>query len=319
MAGRTPDSRYCHNSHIKQFREQGTSLPHAEGYEPVENKKFKSYTLGVAQTKATSKDVRKVDGKASEQTSSFGVSPASRYLVQRWTDGTRCDKTGRPRETEIQVHCSMTSADMIYMIKEVATCQYVMIIHSPHLCSLPGFRPFTAEDVTPAPIRCREVVPNEDFEEWYKTKDDPKGENGFLQLPERPESGEKETKETQSKAHGLGEVLSGVAKDVDDATMRDIEKMVKDAFGLDAVVDVVDGLDFGEEGVEEQPEGAEDAPLYVIKWSSDEDGNVQPAEVDSLPPSTGDERRAFLERLQAIIKDELDGDGEDQQHPHDEL
>lgn len=26
-----------------------------------------------------------------------------RYLVQRWGDGTICDKTGRPREIEIQV------------------------------------------------------------------------------------------------------------------------------------------------------------------------------------------------------------------------
>lgn len=26
-----------------------------------------------------------------------------RYLVQRWGDGTPCDKTGRPREVEVQV------------------------------------------------------------------------------------------------------------------------------------------------------------------------------------------------------------------------
>ena len=27
----------------------------------------------------------------------------SRYLVQRWGDGTLCDKTGRKREVEVQV------------------------------------------------------------------------------------------------------------------------------------------------------------------------------------------------------------------------
>lgn len=27
----------------------------------------------------------------------------SRYLVQRWGDGTMCDKTGKPREVEVQV------------------------------------------------------------------------------------------------------------------------------------------------------------------------------------------------------------------------
>ena len=58
----------------------------------------------------------------------------------KWPDGTRCDKTGRPRETEIQMHCSMTTNDQIYLVKELAICQYVLIIHSPHLCSLPGFK-----------------------------------------------------------------------------------------------------------------------------------------------------------------------------------
>lgn len=28
--------------------------------------------------------------------------PGSRYLVQRWGDGTFCDKTGKPREVEVQ-------------------------------------------------------------------------------------------------------------------------------------------------------------------------------------------------------------------------
>lgn len=29
--------------------------------------------------------------------------PGTRYLVQRWSDGTYCDKTGKPREVEVQV------------------------------------------------------------------------------------------------------------------------------------------------------------------------------------------------------------------------
>lgn len=96
---------------------------------------------------------------------SFGLGASSRYLVQRWSDGTRCDKTGRPREIEVQVHCSMTSGDMIYMIKEVAICQYVMIIHSPHLCGLPGFKTHDAE-VEPANVMCRQVVDDEEWAKW---------------------------------------------------------------------------------------------------------------------------------------------------------
>jgi protein OS-9 len=96
---------------------------------------------------------------------SYGLQPAARYLVQRWSDGTRCDKTGRPREVEVQIHCSMTSNDMIYMIKELAICQYVMVVHSPHLCSLPGFKVEHTE-IKPAAIRCREVIGDEDFAKW---------------------------------------------------------------------------------------------------------------------------------------------------------
>jgi protein OS-9 len=45
-----------------------------------------------------------------------------RYLVQRWSGGTVCDMTGRPRRIEIQFHCRMGGVDEISSIKEIATC-----------------------------------------------------------------------------------------------------------------------------------------------------------------------------------------------------
>lgn len=81
-----------------------------------------------------------------------------------------CDKTGRPRETEVQIHCSMTTNDIIYMIKELAICQYVLIIHSPHLCSLPGFKAEHA-DVESAGIRCRQVLSDEEFGKWMAQRE----------------------------------------------------------------------------------------------------------------------------------------------------
>ena len=59
----------------------------------------------------------------------------------------------------------MTTTDVIYLVKEMAICSYVVIIHSPHLCSLPGFRT-PQVDVDPAGIRCRQVVSDDDFEGW---------------------------------------------------------------------------------------------------------------------------------------------------------
>lgn len=39
----------------------------------------------------------------------------SRYLVQRWADGTYCEKTGRKREIEIQVRCPRHSIMQCYL------------------------------------------------------------------------------------------------------------------------------------------------------------------------------------------------------------
>ncbi len=165
-------SRYCHNSHIRQFREARHAHPHPPGgYVPLEDASFDAYTLGQAHPNPQAKRPRAslppqtaVD-QVNEQSVSFGLGASTRYLVQRWSDGTPCDKTGRPREVEVQVHCSMTTGDTIYMVKEMAICQYVLIIHSPHLCSLPGFKAENV-DVEPAGIRCREVVRDDEWETW---------------------------------------------------------------------------------------------------------------------------------------------------------
>jgi protein OS-9 len=61
----------------------------------------------------------------------------------------------------------MTTTDAIYLIKETSICNYVMIIHSPHLCGLPGFRA-DHSDVEMAKIRCREVISDDDFDRWIK-------------------------------------------------------------------------------------------------------------------------------------------------------
>jgi protein OS-9 len=149
------DARYCHNSHIRQFRAAKHSLPHPpSGYIPEEDGEFDAYTLGRATPPSGSNQAAK---RSETPALSFGHSHSSRYLLQRMSSGTMCDKTGRPRETEIQFHCSMTHSDSIYLVKELATCSYVLVIHSPHLCELPGFKPETAVGQVES-VKCRPVV-----------------------------------------------------------------------------------------------------------------------------------------------------------------
>lgn len=167
---------------MRQFRRLRHRSHGPGGYEPEEDTSYDAYTLGQAYHQPASKrQSGKTKSKALKTNNehpnsisdpsfhshsvSFAQSAASRYLVQRWSDGTTCDKTGRPREVEVQIHCSMTTTDIIYLVKEMAICQYVVIIHSPHLCGLPGFRAPHA-DVQPAGIRCRQVISDEDFDHW---------------------------------------------------------------------------------------------------------------------------------------------------------
>lgn len=150
---------YCHNSHIRQFRAAKHSLPHPpSGYIPEEDGEYDAYTLGRAVPLSGSHQAAK---RSETPALSFGHSHSSRYLLQRMSSGTMCDKTGRPRETEVQFHCSMTHSDSIYLVKELATCSYVLVIHSPHLCELPGFKPEAAIGQVES-VKCRPVVGDDD-------------------------------------------------------------------------------------------------------------------------------------------------------------
>lgn len=313
---------YCHNKDIRQFRELPVPHPHPEGFVPKEDPQYDAYTLGVAHPKRKGKARRKNElqradsGSGSnpddippEQTATFGQSHASRYLVQRWTDGTRCDLTGKPREIEVQVYCSMTGTDMIYMVNEVAICQYVIVIHSPHLCSLPGFRPTTAQDIKPAPVRCREVVSDEEFAEWEERKDERADEPKRLRLGEKEHKDDKErpvldarlaSKEAdpELKIEGLGGIRE-----------EDIKAILEAAFGGIAG-GKEDVAKTGDEHDDDATGGADDQgdsqeELYVVGWTEDTDGNRVPVDVESVPPTEGESRRAFLERLHALIEKEL--------------
>lgn len=94
-----------------------------------------------------------------------------RYLVQRWDGGTTCDMTGKPRSVEVQFHCSTLGSDHIALLRETSICEYLLVIHTPRLCSEPLFRDggsqkgVGAGDMV-ANIGCRPVLTNEEIEKW---------------------------------------------------------------------------------------------------------------------------------------------------------
>ena len=305
--------RYCHDAHIRQFREGAHEHPHPPGgYTPQEDTNYEAYTLGQARPPPTRKP-RSLPGlshtNAARQTSldkkdtsplstSFGVSTSSRYLTQRWSDGSPCDKTGRPREIEVQVHCSMTSTDVIYLVKELAICQYVMVVHSPHLCALPGFRE-TAVDVESAGIACRQVVADDEWEEWLrgvgeKKRDRATIESGGDQLPlgveRRKEAG----------------VPAGDGKSLKELLHQAMEAMAAKERG---------------DAVEE-----EDGEVLFLSW--DEDGGGMVLDLDIGETEQGRLREGDKDMILKIVKEYLqhketgqrdDEDAEADIAPHDEL
>lgn len=80
----------------------------------------------------------------------------NRYLAQKMKSGTLCDLTMRPREIEIQYHCGTTGNDRIAWIKEVTTCSYLMVVHTPRLCSDVAFQPQAPAETHE--ILCKPIV-----------------------------------------------------------------------------------------------------------------------------------------------------------------
>lgn len=325
--------RYCHNSHLRQFRAlQHDQYPHIAGSDPEEDPAFDAYSLGQAHPVSRKSKAALPPGQRrgavpkgevepvappeapAEQVSTFGVGPASRYLKQRWTDGTKCDKTGKPREVEVQVHCSMTSTDVLYMVKEITTCQYVVVIHSPHLCSLPGFRPSSSDHIVPAPIRCRLVVSDGEMEDWIDAgvAGEEKTWGGEVpRLPERPrddvvktDQPEDKTKAKEKAAQGAADAQLLLGK-IDKDTIRQLEKVLGASFGLGDEEE--DGLVKDEvEEVGVADDDAEDKPPLLIGAGSKPLQEPELIEFDLSALSADKEgRRVALKLLQQLIQAEL--------------
>ncbi|TFK76535.1 hypothetical protein BDN72DRAFT_954258 [Pluteus cervinus] len=150
---------YCHNDEIRQFKELIQAHPHAGGsYKPEEDPEWESYTLGKAPAAPEpGADLTLAEQHAQAANLELARTAGSRYLVQRWGDGSVCDKTGKHREVEVQFHCSMAMTDNILFVKEAKTCSYVLVVHTPRLCGEPGFKS-RRDAEEEALIRCREVV-----------------------------------------------------------------------------------------------------------------------------------------------------------------
>lgn len=172
--------KFCYGQDIVQFH----ALPSGvKGGLPTRDPNSQEYTLGRVEEQVLGKkkgskkpkkntDLQKdVNGQQQhpiDDTQSLAppntelqVKGDQRFLVQRMEGGTVCDLTGRERTIEIQYHCNPGSvADRIGWIKEITTCSYLMLIHTPRLCEDVAFLP--PKETRAHPISCQLVVESEE-------------------------------------------------------------------------------------------------------------------------------------------------------------
>ncbi|OMO61694.1 hypothetical protein COLO4_33365 [Corchorus olitorius] len=100
-----------------------------------EDKVVQEFVLGVYDEEATAafnqnlSDISTLKDPRSKDAS-------QRYHAHQYTNGTLCDLTNQPRETEVRFVCSEPRA-MISSITELSTCKYALTIQCPMLCKHP--------------------------------------------------------------------------------------------------------------------------------------------------------------------------------------
>ena len=166
---------FCYGEQISQFH----PLPPARGrppFPPTPDPSVTNFQLGRFRNSNAkprelgtgNEEAQKLLSSETDVSTNLQTRGESNFLVQKLGGGTQCDLTGEARQIEVQYHCNPTIGDRISMIKEVATCQYLMVIHTPRLCNEAAFLP--PQVSKPNIIACREVIAKEEEEDWKKGK-----------------------------------------------------------------------------------------------------------------------------------------------------
>lgn len=62
------------------------------------------------------------------------------YLLVTMDSGTLCDVNGRPRMTRVYYVCYPAGKHEIFSLEEASSCEYEIVVLTPHLCQHPDYR-----------------------------------------------------------------------------------------------------------------------------------------------------------------------------------
>ncbi|KAL2249499.1 protein OS-9 homolog [Sesamum indicum] len=115
---------FCYQNRLRQI--------HLEGEKVVQE-----FILGVYDAEATEANNQNLSDLSTLK-DPRSKDASQRYHAHIFTNGTLCDLTNEPRQTEVRFVCSEPRA-MISSITELSTCKYALTFQCPTLCKHPLF------------------------------------------------------------------------------------------------------------------------------------------------------------------------------------
>lgn len=89
-----------------------------------------------------------------------------KYHSQYYTNGTKCDLTGQPRNAEVRFFCEEDAGDYIYRVDEPGTCSYIITVHTSRLCSHPLLKPLPSNKAHS--ITCNPLLNEEQYNNYLQ-------------------------------------------------------------------------------------------------------------------------------------------------------
>ncbi|XP_078443953.1 ER lectin-like protein [Wolffia australiana] len=142
----------CHEKRVRQFHLQ-------------DDKVIQEFVLGEFDPELTLTSNQNLSDIDSINDSRYRNEP-QRHYIHEFRNGTICDLTNQPRETEVKFVCGERGV-AISSIKEVATCKYELIVQCSLICQHPMFQP---EKPASHSIHCNEILQDKKEDEYDASK-----------------------------------------------------------------------------------------------------------------------------------------------------
>jgi len=182
------------------------------------------------------------------------------YQPQWYTNGSRCDLTGRSRQTELRFVCNEAATqEFVGDIFEPQSCEYTIVVHTSKLCGVPWLRPVA--DPTPLPIVCNPMLSQSQMEKYQLYQERKKVADKLGEKERQAKKTAEMASQMGAKQIGLGNtggestlagLLNSMGDNVADNLVAEINTLLDKAVTGDGGIKVIDLRDEKKKKTEEE-------------------------------------------------------------------